>query len=185
MRHALLVTWLIAVAGSGLAQTSTYKTETQTSNEVFSTTILKIYQAQGDDGTFTAYVVDWRGQEVVVLPSTVQTAEPALKVGDSVRCMMSRFSTRTDGSERGSRLRFSFFTAVNPNDSERLEAIKEEVHRRRRLRESATPAKANPPGTEIPAPQRMSVEELKRRHSANPAAPAGTAAPEPTARPKT
>jgi hypothetical protein len=118
-----------------MAQDSAYKTMAASSTEVFSTKILKVYEAHSPEGAYIAYVVDWRGREIVVVPSGAR--EP-LKVGDALECTMrSSLASTKDGGKAVLR-----FTLENPmsamsGDAERLEAIRHEVQRRRDARAAA------------------------------------------------
>ena len=127
---------LLLVSSVGLAfcaEPSSYKLESSSSSEIFSTKILKIYQAEADTGTYVAYVVDWRGQEIVVTPSSFSLPHVALKVGDIVRCSM-RTSAVLPGSNKRASLSFAIVTAP---DTESLEAFMIAARERREKREAA------------------------------------------------
>lgn len=174
MKVALLFAAVTSTVASGLAQASSYKLEAQSTSEVFSTKILKVYQAEGEAGTFTAYVVDWRGQEVVILPPPLPGNPPALKAGDTVRCLMTRFSPSIDPEARSGHLHFSFAPATATEQADRLRLIAEEVRRRRTLRASAaaqtTSSSTSATAEGAPQEERLTVEEVKRRAAENPAA---------------
>ena len=138
MKKSLLFIFTLVLETSGLAQTSAYKSEATALTEVFSTKILKIYQAESEAGEFVAYVVDWRGQEVIVVPVSRMPGEVPKKVGDTLRCTMRSSIVPVDRSEKG-RLSFSYGDALS--EAARLETIASEVRQRRAERDAAAKAK--------------------------------------------
>jgi hypothetical protein len=124
----LLVLSALASASFCMAQSSAYKTTATSSTEVFSTKILKVYEAHSQEGVYIAYAVDWRGQEVIVTQSA--TKEP-LKVGDEIECTMT---SPLLSIESGKKATLRFAIGNTSHDAERLEAIRSEVKRRRDAR---------------------------------------------------
>jgi hypothetical protein len=133
MKRSHILLLLSSAGWTFCAEPSSYKLESSSASEVFSTKILKIYQADADTGSYVAYVVDWRGQEIVVIPSSFSLPHAPLKVGDIVRCSM-RTSPIIPGSNKRTSLSFAIMTAP---DTESLEAFIVAARERREKRDAA------------------------------------------------
>jgi len=83
----LLVFVLIASRLRG-AEGSDYSPESRMSSEIFTSKVLKVYSCGDGDAEYTAYVVNWKDHEVVVMPMGTPAATPSYQVGDKVRCNM-------------------------------------------------------------------------------------------------
>jgi hypothetical protein len=133
MKISFILLFVSLVGFAFSAEPSAYKLESSSSSEIFSTKILKIYQVEMDASSYVAYVVDWRGQEIVVTPSIYSLPQASLKVGDSVRCSM-RTSLVVPGSNKKAYLSFDIVPVA---DREHLEAVANEVRDRRERREAS------------------------------------------------
>ncbi len=133
--------WVAIVGGASGAEGSDYKSETRSESEVFTSKVLKVYACEEGGAEFVAYVVNWRGHEVVVSTSNGPAPAKRYEVGDTIRCQMFQ-SPRGMGDQRGLRMTFMAFPpwaslpGMPLSEDARLEAIGAEVAERRRLRES-------------------------------------------------
>ena len=144
IRIASMVTALLALAtgpGSLAAPPATYTPESRSSVEVFTSPVLKVYALQEGDVAYQAYVVQWKEHEVVIIPSAGPEAK-RYAVGDTIRCQMTQFVHRV-GDQARPRVSFSM-VGDSGDERARLEAVAEEVRRRRALRETGTSTPARP-----------------------------------------
>lgn len=157
---AFFVILLGTVVTVRAAESSDYKSESQAVSELFTSKVTKVYAARDGENTFVAYVVQWKEQEVVVIPRPFLREDFA--VGDAVRCQMEQsHPLRGLGGTRP--MTFMLFgrpgdTAIERLESEkaRLAAVAAEVEKRRVLREAAAAQigvgsqQPNPGGTAKP-----------------------------------
>ncbi len=144
IRIASTVTALLAFAlgpRSLAAPPASYTPESRSSVEIFTSPVLKVYAFQEGDVAYHAYVVQWKEHEVVVTPSAGLEAK-RYTVGDTIRCQMIQFAHRK-GDQTRPRVSFSI-VGDSGDESARLEAIAEEVRRRRALRETTTSTPVRP-----------------------------------------
>ena len=144
MRIASTVTALLALAlgpRSLAAPPASYTPESKSSVEIFTSQVLKVYAFQEGDLDYHAYVVQWKEHEVVVTPSAGPDAK-RYAVSDTIRCQMTQFVHRMGNQTRP---RVSFTIVGDSGDERaRLEAISEEVRRRRALRETTPSSPVQP-----------------------------------------
>lgn len=152
MKTPLLLASLlvVAVALRAAEPTSGYRSESKSVSELFSSPILKIYAASEGEHRYVAYVVRWKENEIVVVPSSYMRGLEDLKVGDTVRCQMTQ-EHHLAGDDSAPKMRFilmsgpggplSSVRGVSTSTAEeaaRLEQVAQEVTRRRAQREAAT-----------------------------------------------
>ena len=130
----LLVFVLIASRLRG-AEGSDYSPESRMSSEIFTSKVLKVYSCGDGDAEYTAYVVNWKDHEVVVMPMGTPAATPSYQVGDKVRCNM--MINRKIGD--AGKARITFFIAPN------LESIRADAEARRLQRAQAEAAPPKSP----------------------------------------
>lgn len=154
MNRVILLACLLSVAVHG-ADSIGYKAESQRRSEVFTSKVLKVYSAQEGECKYTAYVVAWRDQEVVVTEREFGTPK-TYKVGDTVRCMMmSLIRPRKEGTsatmsfilmdERSDPVAMVVLNPTPGEEQARLEAVAAEIARRRTLRETGAEEVMGPP----------------------------------------
>jgi hypothetical protein len=141
LRTLLILTLAPAVYGEG---DDNYVPEIRNTSETFTSKVLKVYAFQEGDLHYAAYVVSWRGHEVVVTAGPGDTSTKTHAVGDSIRCRMHHLTRKTD---TGTTAYTQFILARGAEDEQaRLEAIEASVQSRRALRKSihSTPAQKTP-----------------------------------------
>jgi len=75
-----------------------YNVESRNRMETFTSRISKIYEFKDDGISYVAYVVTWRGHEVVVQPALLDSEEKHHAVGEVIRCsMMQHVFSGRDG----------------------------------------------------------------------------------------
>lgn len=141
----LLALLLLVPAVSRGESSPDYVPEARSSFETFTSKVLKIHSFTEGEISYTAYVVTWKGHEVVVVPSGGRT-EKKYEVGETIRCAMHQ-STRQRNDKDISRIEFSLTPGAGAErllmpvdvagEQARLEAIGAEVERRRALRKAA------------------------------------------------
>lgn len=140
LRTLLILTLAPAVYGEG---DDNYVPEIRNTSETFTSKVLKVYAFQEAEIDYTAYVVSWRGHEVVVTAGPGDTSTKTHAVGDSIRCRMHHLTRKTD---TGITAHTQFILAHGAeNEQARLDAIEASVQSRRALRESLR--QAAPPKT--------------------------------------
>ena len=120
---------------------------------------MKVYSCQEGQFDYVAYVVQWKDHEVVVMPLGLVPAAKHYAVGDVIRCRMMEMQRagRGPGESGVARMMFSIVENPSANDEHRMQAITEEIERRRATREEALAAKraheksAAAPGAEAAA----------------------------------
>lgn len=143
--HLLLALLALALAPALFGEgNGDYVPEVRNTSETFGSKVLRIYACQEGDIHYTAYVVSWRGHEVVVTPSPVDASANAYQVGDPIRCRMHHLTRKTDA---GVTAHTQFVLARGGEDEHaRLEAIEAAVQSRRALRDAIrSPENATPP----------------------------------------
>lgn len=144
--NIILVISLLTVAGMVRAEADTgYTPESRSNTEIFSSKISKVYTFEDGEAEYIAYVVTWKGHEVVVTPYVLPSTEKRYAVGDTIRCQM-RQSFRTTPNDTKGRMTFSFSSGGSValgvgDEAQRLEAVRAEVEARRQKRslETSTP----------------------------------------------
>jgi|GEM_PF-6311861 len=135
---------LLAVLGIVRAESDTgYTPESRSNSEIFTSKVSKVYTFEDGEAEYVAYVVTWKGHEVVVTPFALPGTEKRYAVGDTIRCQM-RQSFRTAPNDTKGRITFSFLSNGNfslGDEVQRLEAVRAEVEARRQKRSS----EASPP----------------------------------------
>lgn len=136
-RHTVVL--LLALVFTGFLRADNepaYKLESRTVSETFSTRVLKVLSFEEGNSEYVAYVVDWKGHEVVVSAGYASKEEKRLSVGDDVRCRM------TDAQQKlfePGKSRLTFLLDVPPAESaQRLQAIADEIKTRRQKRQTTT-----------------------------------------------
>lgn len=115
-------------------EANSYTIESTATSEVFQTRVLKVHHFIESGFEYLAYTVDWRGQEVVVFPSSTKEI---LKEGDIIRCTM-RSKPMMVGEDQRAAITFSVLSPeISVSDTARLQTIATEVGRRRAMREEA------------------------------------------------
>lgn len=113
-----------------------YVPETTTTSEVFRSRVLKVHHFIEADFEYLAYTIDWRGREVVVSATAIGEI---LKEGDTIRCMMRAMPVAV-GEGKKAAITFSILSSGGGStDAVRLQAVADEV-RRRRAERGATAA---------------------------------------------
>lgn len=137
----LILSLFAAFASSvGFAQTSSYQMQSSAHTEVFTTKVLKKYQAQSEQGAYVAYVVEWRGQEVIVVPTDSPDTKTEHAVGDTITCMANVTTRTSAGKNETGKLKFYLGSPTGvPDEAARLDLIAAEVRKRRLLREGMGP----------------------------------------------
>lgn len=144
-----LLALLLLVPAVSRGETSPdYVPEARSSFETFTSKVLKTYSFTEGEISYTAYVVTWKGHEVVVVPSGGRS-EKKFEVGETIRCAMHQ-STRQRNDKDISRIEFSLAPGAGAEhtlmpvdvagEQARLEAIAVEVERRRAIRQAALKA---------------------------------------------
>ena len=123
---------------------SGYKSESKSMTEVFTSKILKVYSFQEENHQYVAYVVTWKDHEVVVSPLGAVGGADKYKVGDTIRCQMQQLPARV-GDENKSLITFSIMYGSGTTvDAARMEAVSQEVERRRAEREARAKSQGQP-----------------------------------------
>lgn len=148
MKTALLLALAALGSGSIVAaeENSDYVPESHAVTETFTSKVLKVYSLTEGEGEYNAYVVTWKGHEVVIpaLAGFDSRSSKTYAVGDQIRCRMQQ-TTHRSGDRRVSRIVFGLAldpgaTGLAPADpaveQARLEAIAAEVDKRRAIREA-------------------------------------------------
>lgn len=143
MRRTLLLALLLIVPAALGKSASDYAPESETFSETFSSKVLKVYACHENNIDYVAYVVSWRGHEVVVAPLPGVSAEKTYQVGDAIRCRMSH-STRKLGTTDIVTTQF-FLSSGGEIEQARLQAIEAAIKARPALREALPPAQPKAP----------------------------------------
>ncbi|ACB73952.1 hypothetical protein [Opitutus terrae] len=143
MKRSFVLAFGLAITTSWLHAevSSDYVVEAKSASETFTSKVLKVYSFSAENIDYVAYVVNWRGHEIVVTPGFMPAGK-ALGVGDPIRCTMHHFS-RPSGLAR---VAFTMAPSVGEapgllpdpaHEQTRLDAIAAEVERRRAIRQEA------------------------------------------------
>jgi hypothetical protein len=131
IKSRIVLLLLACALGLRAEEPKAYVSETIESSETFRSRVLKVHHFIEGDFHYLAYTVEWRGHEVVV---TSSSADEPLKEGDTVRCTMRALPARV-GEGKKSALIFSVLSSRPASaDAARLQAVADEVNRRRAAR---------------------------------------------------
>ena len=138
MKSTALFALVLAVTTSAAAAEA--QSVDQWKSEVFTSKVSKVYSVRAGDHRFVAYVITWREQEVIAVPSSRSSQHDDFGTGEAVRCVLHAVPS-FDGSVP--RMQFTVLGSTSdrlplPPEDEiaRLNAIGAEVVRRRAEREA-------------------------------------------------
>ena len=128
---------LASAAHASAEESRSYVSESTATSEVFRSRVLKVHHFTEADFEYLAYTIDWRGHEVVV---PAAPGAEILKEGDTIRCTMRATPVKT-GEGTKAAIVFSIVSAgTTAADAARLQAVADEVNRRRAKRAEAAAA---------------------------------------------
>lgn len=133
LKNTLFVFAIVSAMAVNLvrAEGSAYKPVHRSMSEEFTTKVQKVVAFEDSDAEFVAYIVDWRGHEVMAVDQGTRSGK-RYNVGDTVRC---RMVANTNGSSESLKMRLVFQVIDEPMDfGARMEAVKADIAKRRQAR---------------------------------------------------